>query len=127
MNLNRIIKNIKGQEAQMSLPSQDIIDALPQKDGEPDMSKLPRETVRNVLLNSLANYAIKDRKEIFYINTIAQVLLDENAGELKDKFKKFLIEVVYAMTVQDDGKERKGLYMPWVSSQVLEELGVTEE
>lgn len=128
MNLNRVIKTLKGEEAAMSIPSQAVIDALPKnKDGNPDMMKLPRETVRNVLLNCLANYAVKDRKEIFFINTIAQSIMDDESVELKDKLKKFLIEVVYAMTLQEDGEKQTGLYFSWVTAQVLTELGVAPD
>lgn len=129
MNLNRIIKNLKGEESQMSIPSKDIIDKLPKlENGRPDFDKLPRETVRNVLLNCLANYAIKDKKDIFYVQTCAQAIIgEEETVELKDKFHKFLIEVVYDMTLREDKGEKVGLYYSWVMAQVLDELGIKNE
>ena len=113
----------------MSLPSKAILDSLPLlENGNPDTSKLPRETLRNTLLNCLTNYVVKDKKEIFMVNATAQAIIgDEPTVELKDKLHKFLIDVVYAMTLQDNGKEQSGLYYSWVTSQVLEELGVRND
>ena len=113
----------------MSIPSKDIIDKLPKlENGRPDFDKLPRETVRNVLLNCLANYAIKDKKDIFYVQTCAQAIIgEEETVELKDKFHKFLIEVVYDMTLREDKGEKVGLYYSWVMAQVLDELGIKNE
>lgn len=127
MNLNRTIKNFFGKESPMSFPSKDQADALPKKqDGTPDVDFLPRETVRNVLLNCLANYPVKDRREVFMVNVAAQAIMgDEPTVELKDKVKKFLIDVVYTMTHQEDGKGNvSGIYYSWCTAPVLEELGV---
>ena len=131
MNLNRIIKTFHGKEASMSFPTKDIIDTLPKlPDGKPDGDKLPRETVKNVCINALANYSVKDKKEIFYVNTTAQAILGAEGDqvELKEKIKKFLIDVLYAATVQEDDKgSASGMYFSWVIVQVLDELGVAEE
>ena len=126
MNLNRTIKNLFGNESHISFPTRKQLDELPKKeDGSPDLDFLPRETVRNVLLNCLAQYATKDRKDIFYVQTIAQSLLaEEERFELKDKFSQFLIEVVYEMTLHEEKDGNAGVYYSWVTSQVLEELGV---
>jgi len=126
MKLNRIIKNLHGDESAMSFPSRSLVDALPKNpDGSPDTSKLPRETVKNVILNSLANYPVKDNKEIFFVNTIAQSIIGEEENvELKEKFNKFIVNVLYTMTVQEDEKGRQtGIYYSWVIVQVLDELG----
>ncbi len=111
----------------MSYPTQEQVDQLPKNEkGEPDLAKLPEETVRNVLLNCLATYPTKDKRDILYVQTIANAILgSDEAVELKDKLNKFLVEVVYNQTFQQDkdGKTR-GIYMSWATSQVLEELGV---
>lgn len=115
----------------MSFPPKDVMDSVSKdSEGKPKMSEVPRETVRNVLINCLANYQVKDRKEIFYVNTTAEAILgaEGDTVELKEKFRKFLIEVVYASTVQVNEKgEQSGVYFSWVISQVLAELGVKEE
>jgi len=93
------------------------------------MNTVPRETVRNVFINCLAQYQIKDRKEVFYVTTTAQAILETEGEtvELKEKFKKFLIEVLYESVVQEVDGKSSGVYFSWVISQALQELGVTEE
>jgi hypothetical protein len=137
-NFNQKIKNLRGEEVPKSLPTRKELDKLPKdKDGKPDLSKLERETVGNIILNCLANYIVRDRKEGFYINSIAQSILSgDKKIEFKDKFKKFLIEVLDDMThrretEKDDKGEKKeiekGLYAAWAISQVKQELKVEEE
>ena len=129
--MNKKIKSLRGETYPKSFPTQKEIDALPKKNGKPDISKLEEETVGNVILNCLANYIVRDRKEGFYINSIAQSIIDKKPRkvEFKDKIKKFLIDVLEEMTLRrektKEGKEeQKGLYAAWVIAQCLEELGV---
>lgn len=139
MNILRKIKSLKGDEVSMSYPSQKELDNLPKtENGNPDISKLPKETVGNVVLNCIANYPVKDKKEIIYIHQIGNLLLaNDNESdliniELKDKLREFLIDVVNYQTysVEKDEKSGKdtarGMYMGWVAGQVLDELGVKE-
>ena len=138
MNPDKKIKNLRGEEVPMSLPTQKEIDKLPKdKDNKPDFSKLERETVGNIILNCLTHYIVRDRKEGFYINLIAQsILAKDKKAELKDKLKKFLIEVLDEMTHRreieknEKGEKKeieKGLYAAWSISQVKQELGIKEE
>ena len=130
MNLNRIIKNLHGEESAMSFPSQEVLSSAKRgPDGKIDMNSVPRETVKNVVINCLAQYIVKDRKEMFYVNTTAQAVLgaEGDTFELKDKFQKFLIEVLYSAIVQEKDGQQSGVYYSWVVGQVLEELGVSEE
>ena len=130
MNPNKKIKNLRGEFYPKSFPTQKEVDSLPKKDKNPDTSKLGRETVGNVILNCLANYIVRDRKEGFYINLIAQSIIEgKGKVEFKDKINKFLVEVLEEMTLRreknKEGKEeKKGLYAAWVIAQCLEELGV---
>ena len=138
MNPDKKIKNLRGEEVPMSLPTQKEIDKLPKdKDNKPDFSKLERETVGNIILNCLMHYVVRDKKEGFYINLIAQsILAKDKKAELKDKLKKFLIEVLDEMTHRreieknEKGEKKeieKGLYAAWSISQVKQELGIKEE
>ena len=138
MNPDKKIKNLRGEEIPMSLPTQKEIDRLPKdKDNKPDFSKLERETVGNIILNCLTHYIVRDRKEGSYINSIAQsILAKDKKAELKDKLKKLLIEILDEMTHRreieknEKGEKKeieKGLYAAWSISQVKQELGIKEE
>lgn len=116
----------------MSFPSQEDLNALSKgKDGLPDRDLLPRETVSNVILNCLADYTPKERKEIFYVSNLARIVLDyeDSKVELNEKHRKFLAEVLYSSVIQEDGKDERGrtrfrgLYASWVIAQCLDELG----
>jgi len=55
-----------------------------------DYDKLERETVGNVIVNCLANYKIKDKREGFYCNMIAQAIIGETGDVvLKENSKHF--------------------------------------
>jgi hypothetical protein len=121
MNINRIIKDIRGNEGKISFPQS------PEEKDKP-------ETVGNVLLNCLAAFPVTERKQVFYVNTIASQILnagDEGVIELNTVHKDFLKEAVFKAlfrTEIEDGVEvEKGVYLPSVVAQVFEELGVTEE
>lgn len=133
-NPNKKILNLRGEEMPKSFPTQRELNNLPKdKNGQPDLSKLERETIGNIILNCLANYVVKDRKEGFYINLIANKLLSKDDKiELDDKLKTFLIDVLDEMTFRreknKDGKEeQKGLYAGWAIWQVKEEILNKEE
>lgn len=127
MKLDRVIKNLHGVPSMMSYPPRELVDALPKTpDGNPDVDKLPRETVKNVIINCLSNYPVKDRKEALFVNVVAQAIIGEDGEiDLKEKYKKFLVEVLYTMMAQvDDKGQQSGTYFSWVIVQVLDELGV---
>ena len=134
MNLNRIIKNLKGREVSVSpnLLSRQEIEELPKDDdGKLDMTKLPNETVRSVVLNCLAAYPVSDKREVFYLNAIAGSVLEKDEVEFKEKYQKFLVKVLEESTFrkEKDGEKDviKGIYFGWVIAQVLDELGLTPE
>ena len=129
-NPNKKILNLRGEEIPKSFPTQKEIDKLPKdKLNQPDLNKLEKETIGNIILNCLANYIVKDKKEGFYINLIAQSILsigveiekeEDREGnivgtkirkvsnkkiEFKEKIKKFLIEVLDDMTFRREIEE----------------------
>jgi len=143
-NPDKKILNLRGEEISKSFPTQKEIDKLPKdKLNQPDLNKLEKETIGNIILNCLANYIVKDKKEGFYINLIAQSLLAGNKKiEFKEKIKKFLVEVLDDMTFrremeeveeEKEGKKEmkkkevtKGIYAGWAIAQIKEELGIKE-
>lgn len=145
MNTKKIIKNLKGIEMPKSFPTQTELDALPIKkirtidDGKMvqkeafDTDKLERESVGNIIINSLAHYKVKDKKEGFYCNMIAQTIIGSETGEiaLKRPLEDFLIEVLDEMTLRvektKDGIDlEKGIYNGWAIAQVKQEMGINE-
>jgi hypothetical protein len=142
MNYQKKVKSLKGTEMPKSFPNKEEVDKLPKikidKVEQPDYDKLERETVGNIILNCLANYICKDKKEGFYINLIAESILksDGKDVELKDKIKAFLIKLLEESMIKEeivkdkDGNETKkrvGIYSGWGISQCLQELGVEVE
>ncbi len=129
MKLNRTIKDLRGNPVKYSFPTQIELEKLPLgEDGKPDRSKLPDDTVRNIILNCLATYPTKDRREVFQIQAIAgAVMLDGEDLQLKESLHKLLVSVIYDQTFRDDEKGgRHGIYFSWMTAQVLDELGVKE-
>jgi hypothetical protein len=138
MDYTKKLKDLRGNEFPKTFPSQKEMDALPRKKNrvgqeEPDIDKLEKETIGNIILNCLATHKCEDRKEGFYINLVADsVLGGAKSGELKDKYYKFMIEVLEDSIIRDekikgdDGKEKtvnKGVYAGWLIAQVLTALG----
>ena len=136
-NPNKKILNLRGEEYPKSFPTQKELDELPiKKSGQPDLEKLEKETVGNVILNCLTNYIVQDRKEGFYINLIAQSLLTaDKKFEFKEKIKKFLVELLDEQTlrrektkvknekgVEEEKEEVKGLYQAWVIALIKNEF-----
>jgi hypothetical protein len=102
VNLKREIKTLKGETYPMTYPSQQDLENV-KKEKDIDTVKvedMPRETVQNVIINSLAGYDPEDKKEVFMVNQVAAWVMDETteedgtAGELKDKLWKFLTNKV---------------------------------
>lgn len=134
MNLDKEIKNFKGQTYEMSYPSrQDIENIKEEKNIEKVRSEdLPRETIRNVLINSLSNYTIEDKKEVFLVHKTGAWLLDNSEEEIPKEVLKFLTKSVLpeaTSRIEEDkegNKVEKGIYKAWVIGKVYEELGVNE-
>lgn len=127
MNLNRTIKNLKGEEVLVAFPTRETLLSLPKdNEGNPDLTKLPYETVRDVILNCLSKYEIEDKREMFYTQTIAQQVLEaDKEVDLKDNLRKFLVKVLEKSAIRKENDKTSGVYYGWVIAQVLEELGET--
>ena len=133
MNTTTKILNLRGEEMPKSYPSKKEMDKLPLKDKSPDIDKLEKETVGNVILNCLTAHKCDDKKEGFYINLIADsVLAGGEKITLKDKLNDFLIEVLEKAMIKDVKDEKtkelkqEGIYAGWVIAKILQELGVKE-
>ena len=135
MNINITVKNLRGKEMPKTFPEREEVEALPKlPNGQPDIDKLPKETVGNIIMNCLSNYVQKDKKDGWYISLIAQSIISNENGkiDLKDKLNQFLIELledqIMKREIDDKGKEEtKGLYASWAIVQDLEELGVKKD
>ena len=139
MDYSKKIKSLRGEELPKNFPSQKEIDSLPKKENPqdpkgpkiPDIDRLEKETVGNIILNCLIAYRCENRKEGFYVNMIAEhVIKNDKKSELKDKLNTFLIEVLEDSIMRiekiKDSKEQKGIYAGWILSQVFSEMGVEE-
>lgn len=143
MEPTKTITGLRGEVLHKSFPSQMEMDGLPKitKNGQevPDLDKLEEETVGNVILNACTGYVSKNKKDGFYINTIANAILTYKEGEpieFKKPVKDFLEEVLIEATVREveakgeDGKQKKeikGFYSSWIIAKVMQELGISEE
>jgi hypothetical protein len=145
MNPTKKLRHLNGKDYGKSYATEEELEKLPKikkKIGKeeieiPDTSKLPKETVGNVITNCLARYKTDDRKEMIFVNIAMELFwANENKDlKLKDKIRKFIIKVVENQTLHDvipDSKEPNkieevGSYYAWVTSQVLAELGVDED
>jgi len=133
MNLDKQLTHIKTRKPYVkSFITEDEEKVIKDKFGKVDTSQLERETVGNVMINCLAFQPAENKKDGFYANAIAQIILGEDRNiEFQEKFKDYLKRVLensIVMSVKKDGKdELKGLYSGWVIAQVLEELGYKEE
>ena len=143
MNPTKKLTGLRGEVLHKSFPTQKEMDALPKitKNGQevPDLDKLEEETIGNVILNSCIGFVSKEKKDGFYINTIANAIItykEEEPIEFKKPLLNFLEEVLTQATVRevetkgDDGKmkkEVKGFYSSWMIAKVMQELGITED
>ena len=114
-NLNRVLKNLRGDELKRSFPRNEEEKAQP-------------ETVGNVIINALASYPIKDRREMFSINKLASDILGCKDGDyaFSDDEKKLLSNALFEATFRTEDKEQKGAYFSWMIAQVFEEVGITK-
>lgn len=138
MNLKKQITTLRGETYPMSYPSETDIELVKKEKGitEVLMTDLPRETVENVLINCLTNYAVKDKKEVFLVQSAALwVNSHEETKELiTEKIKNFLGNKVLpqsTLRTEKDGdaeaEKKVGLYASWVMAQVYNELGIEQE
>lgn len=110
MNLHKVITNIHGQPSKKSFPANDA-------------EKAQDETVANVVLNSLAMYPVKERKEVFLVSLLAHAIL-EGRQEYRDEEKELMVEALHESTYRETKDGPKGIYMAHVIAQCLVEVGV---
>ena len=129
MNLLKEIKTLRGDSLKKAIFDTDELDALPRKEnGQPDLASIKNENVENVILNCLSMYQAETIKDGFYINAIANLILtrEKDTLELKSKFNKFLIKILEKSILRPDTSSKgntRGVYISWMISQVLVELG----
>ena len=131
LKLNVVIRSMKGEELEMSYPTVEQIQALPKTtEGKPDRTKLPKETTKNILLDALAYYQPKDRKQIFTIYSLGNKIQECEFGEIEvdDVYKPLLVDALeFAISVEQPDKTYKGIYQHWAVAQVLQACGLLEE
>ena len=131
MNLNKIVLMPDGTEAPFSYPTQKELDDLPKTpDGNPDLSKMSKETVRNIIMKCLQVSSPKDITESMMVLIIGQEIVKSKNGNLTldPKLNDFLVKLlksqIYKETKTPDGKiQAEGIYKGWAIIQALEELG----
>lgn len=133
INLKATIKTLKGETYPMSFPTELDIESVKKAKGitEVMLTDLPYETVGNVLINCLSNYAVKDKKEVFLVHAAA-LWVNSDQEDLPDKIKNFMSNRVLpqsTLKVEKDGDDENkvGTYAPWVIAQVYNELGIESE
>jgi hypothetical protein len=135
MNLKKEIKTLVGGVVNKSFPSKDDIEKVKseKKIEQVKTDDLPSDTVENVIMNCLTQYAVEDPKEVFDVQIAANFVLSEDPEkEFTDRIKNFLVKKVLPQaTIRNEKDENgktttKGVYTSWVIVQVLAELGVTE-
>jgi len=134
INLNRIILLPGGEQCYVSFPTQKDLEGLPILDinqkGEYlyDTTKLPKETVKSVLLKCLSNSAPKTLEDGITVNIIGQEIIKADSNlNLDKKFIDFLKDLVKEQIfIEEKDKEgnkiSKGCYKAWSICQVFEEL-----
>ena len=134
MKLDTNITTIKGEQYAMSFPSEFDIEQVKKEKGieQVTIGDLPRESVRNVILNSITGYKVQDKKEVFMLQIIAQWVLADGADDLPSNLFDLLTTKVLPAAVSQMGEENgkqveKGIYSHWVMAQVYTVLGVTAE
>lgn len=146
INLKKEITTIKGETYPMTYPSKSDIDKIKQSKGTESenvedvlFDELPRETVQNVILNSIAGYDPEEKKEVFMVSQLASWVMndikeDGTAEKLNENLFNFLVDKVlpYCTVMSTDTESKKdtkrgeGIYFAWVMAQVYQELGINK-
>lgn len=117
IDLNTKILTMRGTPMTLSFP----------RDEE---EKKKDETVANVLLSCLAAYPVRDKKEVFLVNHLAEKILAAQDGQIEfsEAHTKFLGDVLYDSTFKQDKKtgDTKGVYLAPLVAQVFRALGIEE-
>lgn len=105
------------------------LNGKPFKRSFPDSSEeeVQEETVTNVILNCLAAFPVREKREIFLVNHLAEKILSAPDGkvELTDSETAFIEDVLFTSTFQRDKKgEVNGVYLAPLIAQVMEAAGI---
>ena len=114
LDLNTTFKTVHGTPYKKSFPRDD-------EDGKND------ETLGNVLLNCLAAYPVREKKEVFLVNHVAEKIMSAVDGkvEMNDLEKTFLGDVVFKATFKVLPKgETEGVYLAPLVAQALRAIGI---
>lgn len=130
MNLDTIIVGMRRESIVMSFPREIDIETAKIEKGTENIvnNDLPRETARNIIINSLALYKVTDRVETFEVHRLAMTLMDETETLTAKQISFLSNKVLPQATILSSEKngEEKGIYNAWAIGQVFEALGITE-
>lgn len=117
IDLNGKILNMRGTPMKFSFPKNE-------EEKEKD------ETISNVLLSCLAAYPVRDKKEVFIVNHLANKILSAENGQIEfsESETKLLSDVLYDGTFKKNKKtgETEGVYLAPLVAQVFNALGIKE-
>lgn len=125
------IKTFRGEEVPVYFPSKEQKEAAVGADKRLDVTKLPRETVQDILITALEAYPANDRKTTFLVHNVGQAIVANAKPELSKIQIDFLAAVTEWATLHEEedkeGKqEMRGIYPAWKTAQVLAALGINE-
>lgn len=125
------IKSLRGEEVPVYYATKEQQLAATDSNGKLDVSKLPRETVQDILLTALEAYSSNERRTTFLVHSVGSTIVAKTKVELAKMQVDFLVKVAEWATIseEEDGegkKTAKGIYPAWKIAQVYIALGVTE-
>jgi ATP-dependent Clp protease adapter protein ClpS len=125
------IKTFRGEEVPVYFPSKEQKEAAIGADKKLDVTKLPRETVQDILLTALESFPANDRKTTFLVHNVGQAIVTNTKPELSKMQVDFLTTVTEWATLHEEedreGKqELRGIYPAWKTAQVFSALGLSE-
>ena len=124
------IKTFRGDEVPLYFPSKEQRESAVGADKKLDVTKLPRETVQDILLTSLELFPANDRKTTFLVHNVGQAIVTNTKPELSNMQVDFLIKVAEWATLHEEDVEGKqsmrGIYPAWKIAQVFSVLGISE-
>lgn len=130
VDLNKQVVNLIGQPLDMSFPDREIVEKLPKDDkGAPDKTKLPRETIKNMLVNCLAGYHVEDKKEVFKVYDMGVKIMNaKDEFEITEDEQSFLRKVIensiYKEVQNGNNIIPMGIYKPFGIAQLLKAIGI---
>lgn len=118
LNLNTQVKNILGESMKKSFP-------------RTDADKAENETFGNMILNSLAGYPVKDKRDVFIVYGIAQRILtllrtatpgvEAELLGVNPEDKRIITDALLESVFRKENDVQAGVYPSWMIAQVLED------